>query len=242
MRKSQLVSRRLHRAAPALANACAGLILAATASAQVNLWTTQDDFSQWGTNGNANWTVSGNTTYDADGSALDGAGNDATAGAAGTPGSLQITAGGSEGAYDFPAFSDGLQNTGTPALNILDPGSTLVTYPPPNFTQVAGNIVPFNGNLQMTYTIPDDNSGGGGDFELGGVLNYDGNFGQFFPSVFSSTTTVDGQPSTTVTIPYSLNANSLSYFQFGIIYNSNFAPTLPIYVDNIGVLATPLEW
>jgi autotransporter-associated beta strand protein len=239
MRKNKNRSRNFRRAAGVLASACASLMLAEAAHAQAVLWTTNDDFSSWDAY-TSGWTAAGDTTFDIDGSATDGLGNSTTPGATGTPGSLELTPPATNNSYTYPAYSAGIDSS--PALTAVDPGSIQAFSAASAYGN--GSTVPFYGTFQMTYTIPDNNSGGGGYIEMGLVLNYDGNFGQYFPSVFGPKVTLQGQTVNTVQIPYVINAepDGLNYFSVGVIWNSNYAPTLPVYVDDISVLATPLEW
>jgi hypothetical protein len=187
----------------------------------VDLFTTVSDFNQWGHAPDVNI---GSTAFDYDLAPVNGLGNTTAAGAVDTPGSLLISLSNPGNNYQFPAFSPGEQNN-QGFLSALDPGA------------VAGaSLVGTSGNLIMTYTTPNNN--GGSYYQLGVVLNYDNNFGQFFGSTLS-TGVVDGLPTTTVSIPYTVNATSLSYFQLGIIYNSNYGATTPIYVDDIEVQSVP---
>ncbi|HUB27151.1 MAG TPA: PEP-CTERM sorting domain-containing protein [Tepidisphaeraceae bacterium] len=239
MRKNPNRSRNFRQAARLLAGACASLMLVEAAHAQAVLWTTNDDFSSWDAY-TSGWTAAGDTTFDVDGSSIDGLGNSTTPGAAGTPGSLELTPPTTNNSFTYPAYSAGIDSS--PALTALDPGSIQAFSAASAYGN--GSTVQFYGTMQMTYTIPDNNSGGGGYIEMGLVLNYDGNFGQYFPSVFGPQFTLDGQTANTVQIPYVINAepDGLNYFTVGVIWNSNYAPTLPVYVDDISVLATPLEW
>jgi hypothetical protein len=183
-----------------------------------DLFTTVSDFNQWSHSGDTNI---GTPNYDWDLSTINGLGNTTAAGAADTPGALLIQLGNPTNNYQFPAFSPGEQNN-QGFLSALDPGA------------VAGSsLAQYSGTLTMTYSIPATTAGT--YYELGVVLNYDGNFGQYFPASTTSGGVVDGQPTTVASIPYTVNATSMSYFQLGIIYNSDYAPTGPIYVDDIEV-------
>lgn len=200
--------------------AALGLGIASHAQAQT-LFTTVNDFNQWSVGGG---TGGGSTLYDSDGSATNGLGNTTAAGGAGTAGSLSVTLSNPSNTYQFPAFSAGEQGNQA-FLSTLDPGAVAGT-----------SLAAYSGTLDMTYTTPTNN--GGSYYEIGVVLNYDGNFGQFFQSS-AVNETIDGQPTTVATIPYTISATSLSYFQLGIIFNSNYAPTTPFYVDNISVPSVP---
>jgi autotransporter-associated beta strand protein len=243
MRKNLKFSQRSRRAAATLAGACVSIALANTARATAALWTTYDDFSQW-ESVSSSFTVAGDTTYDSDGSAINGFGNTTSPSLAGTPGSMQINQTVYPDTFDTPAESP--EMTTTPALSILDPGST-----EPSGVGSNGSMVEFFGTLKMSYTMPDDEAPPTtGYFALGLVLNYTGTYDQLFyynltadGATFSQTTT-DGQVTDTVTMPYIISPvnGDLSYCQILVAYNSNFEPLQPFYVDNIGVLPTPLEW
>src|SRR5690606_20515317 len=72
-----------------------------------------------------------------------------------------------------------------------------------------------SGEIVFDYTKPP--AGNGNYFQLGVVLNYSDNFGQFFGSEVDN-----GDGTFTATVPYTLNpVASLGYFQLGLIYNSN---------------------
>jgi len=87
----------------------------------------------------------------------------------------------------------------------------------------------------ITFDFTQPPPGTGNYFGLGLVLNYDGNFGQFFGTAIDN-----GNGTFTATIPYTINAHGpLSYFQLGLIYNSNFDTAAPFTVDNIAVVPEP---
>jgi hypothetical protein len=93
-----------------------------------------------------------------------------------------------------------------------------------------------SGTLAIDYTTPANN--GGNYFQLGVVLNYSSNFGQFT----GGTPIDDGNGFSTVDVPYTINtAGSYSYFQFGLIFNSNYDSTAPtsFTVDNIRLVPEP---
>ena len=102
----------------------------------------------------------------------------------------------------------------------------------------------------MVYTQPDNNAASGGFFELGIDLAYEGDgfFGTFFPDSGNSAgvgstqllgTTAGGQQEFLATIPYHINAGSMSNFGVGIAYNSNFAPLNQFFVDSIALAPVP---
>jgi|SRR5579872_2992476 len=175
------------------------------------LFTTQDDFSGWGSNGNGAETLAPQATPDHDLSSINGLGNTTTGpGNAGTPGSLLV--GQSSGTYNF-FYSQGEQGNAA-FLSTLGP----------------------SGTLAVDYQLPANN--GGSYFQLGLVLNYTNNFGQFFgPAAIN-----DGDGWFTQDIPYTVNtAGSYSYFQLGLIFNSNYDSAAPtnFSVDNIRVVSVP---
>lgn len=144
-------------------------------------------------------------------------------------GSLQITPPASIG---FGNIVDIGESTNSLFLGDLDPGSTAVSYPPPNFTQALGSTTNYSGTLTMTYTIPSNVTGS--YFELGVGLNYDGHgYNPFFGT--NSYTSVDGQTTAVETIPYTISAGSLSYFDFQIFSNTDYTSAAPFYVDDIQV-------
>jgi hypothetical protein len=177
------------------------------ATADTKLFTTVDDFSGWGNNGDGSETLTTELTPDSDGSAINGLGNTTTgAGNAGTPGSLSV--GEATGTYNF-FYSQGEQGNAAFLAALGASGTIAVDYQPPSV--------------------------GGSYFQLGMVLNYSGNFGQFFGGAPIN----DGNGWFTQDIPYTVNvAGSYSYFQLGFIFNSNQAPsTFPL--DNVRVVAVP---
>jgi PEP-CTERM motif len=180
------------------------------ARANIELFTTQDDFSGWGSNGASNEVLAPAATPDSDGSAINGVGNTSTPGGTGTPGSLQVTQ--LSGTYNY-FYGPGEQGN---AAFLNDLGGS--------------------GTLNIDFQYPTNN--GGSYFQLGVVLNYSGNFGQFFGGSAVS----DGNGWYTQSVPYTINtAASYSYFQLGLIFNSNYDSTAPAVfnVDNIQVVSVP---
>jgi hypothetical protein len=176
----------------------------------VTLFTTQEDFSGWPPNSGTNMSTLQVGAPDLDGSTTNGAGNTSNPGGAGTGGSLQTTW--VAGAFNY-FFSQGEQ--GNAAFMSAIGGST---------ASIGSGI---SGDIKFDYTKPP--AGSGNYFQLGVVLNYTGNFGQFF-----GTEVDNGNGTFTATVPYTLNpVGSLTYFQLGLIYNSNYNTNTPFYVDNI---------
>jgi hypothetical protein len=178
--------------------------------ADTSLFTTSDDFSQWGTNGNANITL-GASPIDLDGVGTNGLGNTSHPLASGTPGSLAVTWSAGGGNYGF-FYGPGEQGN-------------------PNFLSALGS----SGTLAVDYTAPAPSSGT--YFQIGLVLNYTGNFGQFFGTSVDDGRQVNGNEVFTATIPYTVNtAGSYSYFQPGLIYNSDSTTYTPFNIDNIRLI------
>ena len=135
-----------------------------------------------------------------------GAGNTVLPGGVGTDGSLQVQW--VSGTYNF-FFGPGEESNNT-FLNALGSDNT------------GGNLAPASGTVLVDYTVPPP--GTGNYLALGLVLNYNNNFGQFD----------NGDGTHTASIPYTINAvTGLSYFQLGLIYNSNYNTPTPFTVDNI---------
>jgi hypothetical protein len=179
------------------------------ACADTTLFTTVDDFSGWSNAGSINTATE--LTPDSDASAINGLGNTTTgAGNAGTPGSLSVNA--TSGTYNY-FYGQGEQGNAA-------------------FLTALGS----SGTIAVDYQLPANN--GGSYFQLGLVLNYAGNFGQFFGGAAVD----DGNGWFTQDIPYTVNtAGSYSYFQLGLIFNSNYDTSAPTTfpVDNIRVVAVP---
>ena len=213
-----------------LALVSAGIIALAMQSATAQfttsvLFTTSDDFSLWSANGGS--TVSGSTAFDADGSTFNGLGN--AGGGTGTAGSLQVQWTPSVGGFNDIANGPGGLGGNQAFMSAIDPGST------------GGATVAYSGTLQLIYSLP--YTAAGTYLQLGILLQYpgDGYYGTYF-----STTTTDlgytdpnGGEVFQATIPYTINAGAAGGFGFGLMYNSDYAPSLfPFYVDQITSLTT----
>jgi hypothetical protein len=191
-------------------SAMMGVVLfgGAIAHANTELYTTSNDFLQWSNSGTT--TTTGVTSPDSDGSSINGLGNTTAAGGTGTPGSMQVTE--ASGTYNY-YYGPGEQGN-APFLAAL--GSS--------------------GTVNIDFQYPTNN--GGSYFQLGLVMNYTSNFGQFFGGAAVS----DGNGWYTQSIPYTINtAASYSYFQLGLIFNSNYDSSAPaVYnVDNINIQSVP---
>ncbi len=163
-----------------------------------------------GWSGGSAFTVGPAAAPDLDGNSANGLGNTGTSG---TGGSLQLVW--LSGSFDY-IFSQGEQA---------------------NAAFMAAMM--FNNQIQITYNKPPP--GSGNYFGLGIVLNYDGHFDQVFGSEVDN-----GNGTFTATIPYNNNSISaqaggagITYFQLGIIYNSNFNTATPFNVDNIQAAPEP---
>ena len=209
----------------------AGAFLLQNTSAQV-LFTTYDDFAGW--SGSIGTTAGQSTAWDFDGSTINGLGNNGNAGGAGTAGSLSIV-GPPTGTWTDVAWSPG--EAWLPLfMHAVDPGSLASWNAEAGYGP--GTTVAYSGMIQMTYTFPDNE--GGSYFQLGIAFNYDGNWNAFFGSSIAYSS-VNGQNTTTVDIPYTINGVNagLTYFNMGIMYNSDYAPVLPFYVDQIQIAPEP---
>ena len=184
--------------------------LVQSASAQVSLFTTTNDFAQFSPG-------SVSSLYFSDSSTVNGLGNTVNPGGAGAVGSLQLTLpGGWGGVSDAPGQAG---NQGF--LSALDPGSS------------AGTLVAYSGTL--SYDVYRGNLTDWNQF--GVIFNYNGNWSSFFSSTATDFTGADGNTWTHIDIPYTINAVSgLSYFQLSVAENTggNVAGET-IYVDNFQV-------
>ena len=200
-----------------------GAFLAQTTSAQ-SLFTTYDDFLQWQT---GQFTVYAVTNPDSDGSNINGLGNTNANGQVGTPGALAIQYPQGGGLYSYAGGSPGEQGY-TNFINVLkQPGKALTfDYKTPTSVRPDGTT--------GTY------------FQVGVVVNCQGRFDQLFPT---STTSLGGGW-TRGSIDWTLEASNLvaqelsnggtfTYFQMVIIYNSDYNPIAPFYVDNFVMRDAP---
>lgn len=195
------------------------LLVAGNARAGTVLFTTQEDWAQWVNN--TSMTTTGVNTTSLDNSTTNGAGNNASPGSAGTNGSMQTVW--NSGSYNY-FYGPGEQGNQS-FLSAIDPGA------------VAGvSAAAYSGMLTVQYTKPP--AGSGNYFQLGVVLNYEGNFSQPF-----GPETDNGDGTFTATIPYTINAtNALGYFQLGLIYNSSYNTNTPFTVDNITAVPEPMSF
>jgi hypothetical protein len=196
-------------------------LAAGNARAGTVLFTTQEDWAQWVNGPPSSMTTTGVNTTSLDSSTTNGAGNNASPGGAGTNGSMQTVW--NSGSYNF--FSGPGEQGNQSFMSAIDPGA------------VAGvSTVAYSGVLTVDYTKPP--AGTGNYFQLGLLLNYSDNFGQFF-----GTEVDNGNGTFTATIPYTINAvATLGYFQPGLIYNSNYNTNTPFTVDNITAVPEPASF
>jgi hypothetical protein len=191
------------------------LVLLSQSVLAQSLFTTASDFNGWSGSG---FTAASTTAVDLDGGTVNGLGNTSAAGATSAGGSLSLQW--VSGTYDT-VDSPGEQGNAA-FLAALENATTLT----------------------FDYTTPA--AGTGNYFQLGIVLNYTGNFDQLFPA---STISLGGGV-TQATVNWSTEAAKLatqqtsdggtfSYFQFGVIYNSNYTPGTPFNVDNFQVVPEP---
>jgi hypothetical protein len=181
------------------------------ATADTTLFTTVDDFSGWGNNGNANEILAVQAAPDSDGSAVNGLGNTTTGpGNAGTPGSLDVAQ--AAGTFNY-FYSQGEQGNA-------------------GFLAALGG----SGTLAFDYQVPADM--GGNYFQLGMVVNSSATFYQNFGS--APINDGNGWFTQDISYTFPTSA-SYSYFQLGLIFNSNYDTSGPTSfpVDNIRVVAVP---
>jgi hypothetical protein len=200
--------------------------LVQSASAQLSLFTTTNDFGLFSNGGAAR-----SSDYYSDSTAVNGLGN-ASPGAAGGVGSLQLIPPGGWG-----PFSDGpgvASNQGF--LSAIDPGAVAAWSAGSGYGP--GTLVAYSGTLSF-----DVYRGNLTDWNQFGVLfNYDGHWDNFFASTTSDFVGADGRTWTHCVVPYTVAGVSagLSYFGFSISENAsgNIAGET-IYLDNIQVAAVP---
>ena len=180
-----------------------------------SLFTTTNDFVGWSS---SSLTATPTASVDLDGASVNGLGNTVDPGSAGTPGSLSLVW--QSGTYDY-IYSPGEQGNAL-FLSALENASTLT----------------------FDYTTPP--AGTGNYFSLGLVLNYQSEFDQLTPA---STTSLGGGV-TQATFNFGAEASKLAsqqagdggsftYFQLGVIYNSNYNTATPFNVDGFAVTPAP---
>ncbi|HTS19292.1 MAG TPA: proprotein convertase P-domain-containing protein [Verrucomicrobiae bacterium] len=194
-------------------------LLAQCASAQI-LFSSYQDFSQW--QGINSFPATAVASPDSDGGLVNGLANTNAAGGTATGGALAIYVPSTTTPYNYAAASPGLQGT----TNVI----ALLEQP--------GKVLTFDYQLPAGAT--------GTYFQVGVVVNCDNLFSQSFPT---STTTLGGGwiratvdwsavATNIIAAQTSTPSNSFSYFQLLVLYNSDYYPTQPFYVDNY-VLRNP---
>ncbi len=243
-RKRESKTRRSSRQARTMA---LGVLAAAALSAAQPVWgqttpifTTQDDWSTtnldpltagasgWAAQNGSTIALNPTTLFDADNSSVNGAGNFASPGGTGTPGSMAITYGGGNSFGAVTEISNEFDNTAFMAA--FDPGGTPAA------------AVAYNGLIQITYTQPVMPAGD--TFGLGILLQYPANgfFGRFLAtstSVVNTGTNTTGLTEMKATIPYSITAGSMTALGFGIIFNTNAPAGTTVNIDNLTMSPVP---
>ena len=181
----------------------------------VVLYTTTNDFTGWTTG--ADFSSVGPTTFDLDGDHTNGLGNTSAPGALGTGGSLACQWASNNYVTPFSYGPD--ESTNTAFITALEQATSLT----------------------FEFTTPTNN--GGNYFQLGVLVNCNGRFDVLFPTTSTalsngvSQATVDWATEAGLILnAQRVNSNSFSFFQIGLSYNSDFAPTNTFYVDNIAVI------
>jgi hypothetical protein len=199
-----------------------GLVLAgATSALAQELYTTVEDFTGWSDNsGGIYFTPTPTSAFSTDTGAsasINGLGNPSNAGGAGTSGSITETRVGG-GNYNY-FYSQGASSAAfLAALGTSNNGGA-------GYTASSGVI-------EFDYVPP---TGAGTYFQLGIVLNYNSNFGQFFGGA-----PVNNGTYFTQDVPYTISSTtSANYFQLGLIWNSDYPNGSTITVDNIHVVPEP---
>jgi subtilisin-like proprotein convertase family protein len=201
-------------------------LLVQSVSAQV-LYTTTNDFSLWQTdNGFAQGPV---LSPDSDGSPFNGLGNTNAPGGASPGGALSIQYPQGGPSFAFAAGSPGEQGYTNFIAALLQPGKILT----------------------IDYFAPPAPPGSNHFFYVGYAVNCQGRFDTLGGSAASPTNSLGGGW-TRVSIDWSAEAQGLvaaqaanggtfTYFQTLIIYNSDYSPTTPFYVDNIALRNGPVS-
>jgi subtilisin-like proprotein convertase family protein len=181
-------------------------------SGPVKLFTTTNDFTGWTTE--VGFSNVGPTNFDLDGSTTNGIGNTTAPGALGTGGSLNIT----HASNNFGVVSySPAENANTALITMLEKASS----------------------LSFDYTTP--TAGTGTYFQAGITVNCQG----VQTNVFPASTAAVSNGVTRANINWtavaqalltaqSSNGGGFTYFQLGIVWNSDYNPgTTPFQVDNI---------
>jgi hypothetical protein len=212
--------KKLHVGILAVVTVCLGC---AVASAQVVLYTTQQDFAPATSASGTTITVGPpGVTGDTDGSTINGLGNTSNPGGVGAAGALFLQA----------------NTLGYEQVNLGDEAANAP------FLAALKN----NNKLSLDYTLPQTlTTGANGYFQISLVFNWTGGYQGFNNNAFFNGANLTAG-SHTVTFDYSslqagLPSTQPSYFQLFLIVNSggSLTPTAPVqlYVDNIAVVPEP---
>ncbi|MGO8836138.1 MAG: hypothetical protein ACLQAH_09960 [Limisphaerales bacterium] len=188
-----------------------------------SLFTTYEDFSPFTPAGGD--LVSADNTWSVIVNTINGLGNTTAPGAGGTDGSLLVYWSSLETGWGDIADAPG-ENGNMGFMQAIAPGST------------GANIAASYGNIYLDYSRP-DNTDGGSYFQLGVLLQYQGNWSPFF---WSSTTDLGvqdpfGNEVYEATIPYNIVGEPNNFFSFGVMVNSDYQPVNGFYIDEISVVA-----
>lgn len=203
--------------------------LVQSASSQVSLFTTANDFGQFNSGAG---TVS--SLYYSDTSTVNGIGNTANPGGTSGIGSLQLTAPGGWSGWVSGSGAPG-QAGNQAVLSAVDPGAIAAWSAGSGYGP--GTLVAYSGTMSF-----DLYRGNFTDWNWFGItLNYDGTWNPFWASTSSDFTGADGRTWTHFEVPYTINAVSggLSYFEFGIAQNAGSIANQTFYVDNFQATVVP---
>lgn len=216
-----------------------GLGLTSFAQGQVAFTTASD----WTNTGNGAWTTNSGSTavgpsalFDFDGQTTNGIGNAAGPGGSSTGASLQITPNaGSLGQYlAFDSYNIAVLPSW---MSAWDPGGIAAYSAASSYG--AGSTVAYSGTIYLVYTQPTFAPSTESYFQV--LLDFDYAAAGYYQVPGSSSDVydglVDGQPTYTETIPYTVTAGSgnLSNLSLGLVanVNSGAVATSDIYVDDI---------
>ena len=200
--------------------------LVQSASADVSLFTTPNDFGQFNVG-----TGNANSLYYSDSSTVNGVGNTISPGGADAVGSLQLTAPGGWsgwiGGSDFSGPSLGL-------FAAMAPGSTRPYSPESGYGP--GNFLASSGTLSF-----DLYAGNFTDWSWFGInLNYNGYWGPYWASTSQNFTGADGRTWMHFEVPYSINATAgVTYFGMALAENAGAIGGQTFYVDNFQATVVP---
>jgi hypothetical protein len=198
------------------------MILGSIARADLTktVFTTQEDFTGWT---GANFIFQPVSSPDFDGSSTNGIGNTTAPGATGTAGSL--------------------------GAQWISSNYTTVAQSPEEGTNTAVLAALGTGGLiKYNFSTPDNEASSGGYYAIGILLNYGGATNTYYqtfwynggiPSQYAPFTN-DGSGNITAYTSYTFDPTQLTpgsaYLQFGFIYNSNYSPVNPIYLDDLQIV------